>query len=46
MLTIGKESYLRDHDLDKNLPNLNKNSTQSRNWKQFFFSSGGYKDWF
>ena len=27
-----------------NLPNLNKNSTQSRKWKEFLFFSGRYKD--
>jgi hypothetical protein len=48
----GKGSYLRNHSLEKmlnnlhNLPNLNKNSTQSRNWKEFLFFSGRYKDCF
>jgi hypothetical protein len=45
-------TYVSNHSLEKmlnnllNLPNLNKNSTQSRNWKEFLFFSGRYKDCF
>ena len=41
IIIIGKKKQNNLH----NLPNLNKNSTQSRNWKEFLFFSGRYKDW-